>query len=162
MKTLRAQLALLLLAFCPSSLLSQLCPTPPAYVSSLSLNTGIDPANNSLLPLGSQDPGWTVIADPSSAPVPRPAVVLTDPPTMAWGTISGSQWIGAQSHAENNVGDYYFERCFCLRDTLSQASLQFSLRADNQADVFLNQPMAKIQAGFDTQILHVASGHFWV
>jgi hypothetical protein len=160
MKTLRVPFALLLVAFCPASLLSQSC-VPPPYVSSLSLNTGINPANNSLLSLGAQDPGWTVVADPfSSTTEPRQAVVLVDA-IPQWGTLPGSQWIGAQPNADNGVGDYYFQRCFCLRDRLSQASLQFSIRADNRADVYLNQPLAQIQAGVATPIFHGAGGDFW-
>jgi hypothetical protein len=160
MKTLRVPLPLLLLACCPLSLLGQPC---PIYVNSLSLNTGINPINGTLLSLGSPDPGWTVIADPSSTTVePRPAVVLTDPPTTAWGTISGSQWIGAQSTADNDFGDYYYQRCFCLRDGFARAVLNFQMRADNQADVYLNKILAQIQSSTPpAPILHGADGDFW-
>ena len=160
MKAFGVTFALLLLAFCPASLLSQSC-VPPPYVSSLLLNTGINPANNSLLSLGAQDPGWTVVADPNPNTLePRQAVVLVDA-IPQWGTLPGSQWIGAQPNAENDAGDYYFQRCFCLRDGLSQANLQFSIRADNQADVYLDQPLAQIQAGIATPIFHGTGGHFW-
>lgn len=142
MKTLRVLLTLLLLPLCPASLLSQAC---QAYTSQDWLSTGVDPATNALLP-GPLDPAWQLIAEPSSSTVPRNANVFTTPPTTAWTTISGTQWIGAQASGDGLSGDYYYQRCFCLRDGFARPQLQLMMRADNRADVYLNQTLSQIQS----------------
>lgn len=156
----RTHMILLLSLFCPLSLFGQTC---PIYTASVSLNTGVNPATGALLtPLGSPDPGWTVIGDPFSSTVePRPADVFTNA-LSAWGTLPGSQWIGSQTDAnQGQNGSYYYQRCFCLRDGFGNANLQLTMRADDQADVFLNATLPQIQSNSVTPILHGGNGHFW-
>jgi hypothetical protein len=156
----RRILILLLSLLYPLSLFGQTCPT---YTASVSLNTGVNPTTGALLtPLGSPDPGWTVIGDPFTSTVePRPADVFTNA-LSAWGTLPGSQWIGSQTDAnQGQNGAYYYQRCFCLRDGFGNASLQLQMRADDQADVFLNATLPQIQNNSVTPILHGGNGHFW-
>jgi hypothetical protein len=160
MRILRLRyLVFLFSVFYPLSLFSQTC---PIYTGSQSLNTGVVPATGALLPLGSPDPGWTVIGDPFTSTVePRPADVFTNPLT-AWGTLPGTRWIGSQYNAnEGTNGDFYYQRCFCLRDGFNNASLQVSMRADDRADVFLNATLPQIQSNSVTPILQGTNGDFW-
>jgi hypothetical protein len=110
------------------------------------LNTGIDPATGLPIPLGSPDPTWTVLGDPIPSTVePRPADVFTNP-LAAWHTIPNSQWIGSQSSSSQGTnGCYYYQSCFCLLDGFSHAQLNLALRADDQADVFLNASLPQIK-----------------
>jgi hypothetical protein len=72
--------------------------------------------------------------------------VLTNP-NVAWATIPQSQWISSQADSSQTTdGDYFYRTCFCLRDGFSKPSLQLSLRADDQADVFLNNTLAQIKS----------------
>lgn len=134
----------------------------PTYTSSLSLNTGVDPAG-ALLSGGSPDPRWTVLEDPFPSTVePRPADVLINP-SSAWATIPQSKWISTQpSSSQTTNGDYFYRVCFCLRDGFSNPSLNLDLRADDQADVFLNTTVAQIKSSSPpAPILSGAAGSFW-
>jgi hypothetical protein len=88
-----------------------------------------------------------MIDDPFPSTVePRPARVLIDPHS-AWATIPQSQWISSQPNSgQGTNGTYFYKTCFCLRDGFSRPSLQLSLRADDQADVFLNKTLAQIKS----------------
>lgn len=138
-------LAALFALLFPLSLAGQ-PPRCPAYTTSLSLNTGVDPAG-ALLPGGSPDPRWTVLEDPFPSTLePRPADVLINP-SSAWATIPQSQWISSQANSSQTTnGDYFYKACFCLRDGFSMPSLQLDLRADDKADVFLNSTLAQIKS----------------
>ncbi len=89
---------------------------------------------------GGNDGTWSLISEPvpTTGPLPRPAVII--PSNLAWVTIPGSQWISANSGYESSGpgGDYCYETCFCLSETFNNPLLNFSLRADNNAAVFLN------------------------
>jgi len=141
----RILLTALVALLCPLSLAGQGVQCP-AYTSSLSLNTGVDPAG-ALLPGGSPDPRWTVLEDPFTSTVePRPADVLTNP-NAAWATLPQSQWISSQANSSQTTnGNYFYQTCFCLRDGFKNASLKLDLRADDIADVFLNNTLAQIKS----------------
>jgi hypothetical protein len=159
MRTLRFRYLTLLLALLgPRSLFGQTCTN---YVGSLSLSTGVNPTNGSLLPLGVPDPGWTVIEDPFPLTIePRPADVFTNA-LSAWATIPGTHWIGSQYDANQGTnGDYYYQRCFCLRDGFGKANLQLSLRADDREDLYLNATLAQVKAHAVPPILQGAISSF--
>lgn len=144
----------------PLSLAGQPAPCP-TYTTSLSLHTGVNPTGV-LLPGGSPDSRWTVLEDPFPSTVePRPADVLTNP-NAAWATIPQSQWISSQADSnQTKNGKYFYKSCFCLRDGFSNPSLKIDQRADDGADVFLNNTLAQIESTTPpTPILHGAASSF--
>jgi hypothetical protein len=153
--------ALLVAVLLPTSLAARQPPPGPcpSYTSSLSLNTGEE--TGSPLAPGSSDPFWTVISDPFASTVePRPANVLTDP-NSAWKTIPNTQWIGSQSSSTQDTNGFYdYQFCFCLRDGFQKPNLQLTFRADDKADVYLNNTLAQIQSGSAVPILHGAVSSF--
>jgi hypothetical protein len=141
----RILLIALVALLCPLSLAGQGTQCP-AYTSSLPLNTGVDPAG-ALLPGGAPDPRWILLEDPFASTVePRPADVLINP-NAAWATLPQSQWISSQANSSQTTnGNYFYQACFCLRDGFKNASLKLDLRADDIADVFLNNTLAQIKS----------------
>ena len=116
-------------------------PQPPpnrdCLVGSISLNTGT--SGSTTLPAGSGDPYWEVISDPDpGTSESRPATVIT--PNSAWKPAQpNSAWISSYPTADNDQnGKYVFRRCFCLAPNFDTPNLTVSLRADDQATVFLN------------------------
>lgn len=112
-------------------------PCPP--IQSLLINTGYNYAAGSTYPIGAADPNWTVVADPDpNTTEPRPAFVITQ--NGGWKPpLSGTQWISSYSNATDETnGKYTFEFCFCLKEGYSKPILNLSLRADDRADVYLN------------------------
>jgi PKD repeat protein len=105
----------------------------------LEINTGFNNAIGSVYPVGAADANWTVVADPDpNTTEPRPAFVISAHP--AWQpALPNTQWISSYSSASDETnGPYTFQYCFCLRDGFSNPVLNLSLRADDQAQVFLN------------------------
>ena len=98
------------------------------------LDTGVNDANGSLIPIGGNDDTWDVTVDPSGGTVPRPATVIS--PHPAWLTIPGTEWISAAQYGPN--GSYTYRSCFCLDPRFQNAQLVLDLRADDGATVYLN------------------------
>ncbi len=105
---------------------------------SIPITTGA--SGSGVLPQGSGDVNWTVIADPdANTAEPRPAFVIDT--NAAWKSpLPGSTWISSYPGSLNTTnGKYVFRYCFCLNaGFFANPNLQLSLRADDQADVFLN------------------------
>ncbi|CAN5444820.1 hypothetical protein BH10ACI1_BH10ACI1_31900 [soil metagenome] len=101
-----------------------------AGYNTIDINTGLDQTNDpaTLYTIGQKDDFWRLIS-PSSQSTDVIASVV------GWATAQpNSQWIspGAVS------GTFYvYERCFCLNNP-EKALIMLSLRADNRANLFLN------------------------
>lgn len=110
-------------------------PTPccPEKDLAIDLTSGVD-SGGGFIPVGGDDEHWIVTVDPSGGVVPRPAEVIT--PNPAWLTIPGSQWIAANPTGPN--GYYTYQFCFCLDPRFQNARLLLDLRADDNAEVYLN------------------------
>ena len=117
------------------------CDVGPGNNVVIDLTTGTLDAGG-LIPVNGFDDTWTVISQPApTGTLPRPAVVVT--PSTAWAAaLPNSQWISASPGfgviPGGPPGTYCYESCFCLHDGFHNASLSFSLRADNSAFVYLN------------------------
>ncbi|MCB9864834.1 MAG: hypothetical protein H6820_15875, partial [Phycisphaerales bacterium] len=95
--------------------------------------SGVDDGGN-LIASGADDDTWTVTVDAGGGTVPRPATVIN--PNPAWLTIPGTKWIAASYTGPNGV--YTYEYCFCLEKWFENAELSLDLRADDNAEVYLN------------------------
>lgn len=112
---------------------------PPCEVEAVSLNTGFDHTTGGMYPTGVLDSFWTVVNDPDSTTTePRPAAVINA--HQAWEpALPNSQWISAYPAASNNLnGSYDLETTFCLLPDWSDVVLDLCLRADDWAEVYLN------------------------
>lgn len=107
------------------------CPPNDLFVN---LTTGYDEDAASTIASGSQDDDWTTTVDPSGGVVPDATGVITAHP--AWLTFPGSKWIAADKYGPN--GEYVYETCWCMDHDYQQPVLGFEIRADDQADVYLN------------------------
>ena len=123
---------------------------PSCATNSISLNTGVDPNGQLLLP-GSFDPNWTVIASPyTGLNLPRPAEVVT--PFSSWAlqpnaTAPCSQWISVFQGADKGSGPRYtYSKCFCVCKDNSPITIQLSALADNEADFWLYDASGNIIA----------------
>ncbi len=128
-----------------SSALAQSGTTPcndkACKTSTISLNTGWDPATAALYPLGSQDVYWELISSPDpNVTVPEPAYAI--PPNAAWTTMPNSEWISPYSYAgwasNNPIIPYVFQRCFCVCDPQAVIHLHFQMLVDNDDSVFFD------------------------
>jgi len=112
------------------------CPTDAAI-----LNTGYDHLNGGVLPVGTIDPRWTVVADPFAGTVePRPATVITRHPAWA-APDAASQWIsGYPTSVQTQNGNYVFETTFCILPgvNLAAATLQIGMRGDDACFASIN------------------------
>ncbi|MFQ5410786.1 MAG: dockerin type I domain-containing protein [Phycisphaerae bacterium] len=108
------------------------CPEEDLAIPSLA--TGVSDVDGTLISIGGDDDTWIVTVDPSGGVVPRPATVIT--PNSAWLTIPGTQWISAAATGPN--GFYTYQYCFCLDPRFTNAQLILDLRADDNAEVYLN------------------------
>ncbi|HYI07919.1 MAG TPA: DUF5979 domain-containing protein [Thermoanaerobaculia bacterium] len=111
------------------------CEQSPAV--DLSLNTGYDETTGTLMPGGTDDDDWRIVA-----PAPeRPAKVMISPHPNWSNPLPLTRWIsvdpnrGASLPGVNTIS---FERCFCLGADARDVILDLQLRADNEATVFLN------------------------
>ncbi len=95
--------------------------------------SGVDDTGG-LIASGADDDTWTVTVDAAGGTVPRPATVIN--PNSAWLTIPGTKWIAASYTGPNGV--YTYEYCFCLEKWFENARLIMDLRADDNAEVYLN------------------------
>lgn len=110
---------------------------PLCVSKAIPINSGF--TNNATLPVGAGDPNWVVISDPDPGTnEPRPAFVIN--PNVAWKpALANSMWISSYNSSVNPTnGKYVFQNCFCLNDHFTQPAVTLSIRADDQADVFLN------------------------
>jgi hypothetical protein len=91
------------------------------------------------VPLGTDTGNWMVVADPINPSVPRPATYVAMP-TTAWAQPPGYQWVSASTKPDgtDDPGDYTYQICFCLCSDFQNANLSFTLLADNDAKVLLN------------------------
>jgi hypothetical protein len=106
-----------------------------AGAQTVSLDSGPPP-----LASGAFDPRWTIVSDPFvNTTKPRPAVVVS-PPNVGWhAPLPGSQWISSDPGGAQAInGPFMYQFCFCLADGFSKPVLQLALRADDQANVYLN------------------------
>jgi hypothetical protein len=91
---------------------------------------------------GGLDDTWTLVGTgltPATvAPVPpSPPQVIDATPYPSWGTLPPcGTWLSDNVSASN--GYYCYETCFCLNEAFQNAALDFSLFADDNAGVFLN------------------------
>jgi hypothetical protein len=115
---------------------------PPCPVATVSFNTGLDHVSGALYPIGAADPFWIVVSDPDPGTTePRPTAVIG--PHPAWqAALPNSGWISAYATAQNNLnGAYDLQTSFCLREGWNNAALNLCLRADDWAEVFLNNTL---------------------
>ena len=101
---------------------------------SVVLSTGWDQTGGATIPPGNPDDDWDVTVDASAGTVPRDADVVT--PNSAWLTLPNSEWIAADVDGPDGI--YVYETCWCMDDDFTSPNLSFALRADDQADVYLN------------------------
>ena len=113
------------------------CCCPPT--NTVVLNTGYDHPSGSVYAVGAADAFWTVTADPDSGTTEtRPATVIQRHPAWAVPTAN-SQWLSSYPTAADDLnGAYDFQTRFCLQPGWTNVVLNLCLRADDQAEVFLN------------------------
>ena len=123
-------LGAILLAMAPAA-----AECPPQDLTVI-LNTGWDESTGgAVIPAGGTDDGWVVLVDPSLSTSPGdPAPVIS--PHPAWLTMPNSQWLAANKFGPN--GTYVYQYCWCMDDDFTNAGLTFAIRADDQADVYVN------------------------
>jgi Bacterial Ig-like domain (group 1) len=113
------------------------CQGPGQTDLNLSLATGFNQATGTALPAGSADDDWQV----TNASPPGPAKVVIHP-APAWPTaFAGSEWISLEPNtgrSTHGLSTLRFEDCFCVSGNAAAAQLDFQLRADDIATVFLN------------------------
>lgn len=121
--------------------------------STVILNTGYDHLRRGVYAIGEADAFWQVTQDTDGqSNEPRAATAILQMPQAWHDPEPGSQWISSRSTAQQNVnGAYVFETKFCLLEGWSNAELGLTVRADDQADVYLN----------DALILQTPEGTFW-
>ena len=119
-----------------------LCQMDSCNIDTLFLNTGYDPFNDILNPIGSYDNVWTLVISPNpTLNLPLPASVIF--PNPAWGSQPNTNWISAypeNSLNENNASPlqpYTFENCFCTCGETEEVSINFSLFSDDSMYVNL-------------------------
>ncbi|RIK67911.1 MAG: hypothetical protein DCC65_05415 [Planctomycetota bacterium] len=112
------------------------------------LRTGVND-DNTLIPVGNDDPDWTVFLDASGGSTPRPATVVAAHPS--WQTFPGTQWVSANYFGPN--GEYGYEFCFCLDERYSNPVLTLQLRGDDDSQVFLNGNFIGNGAGFNVAVV---------
>lgn len=126
-KSVRALVTLAVLAFCSGF-------TPRAEAESFTLfNTGVD-ASGVPLPLGSNDPHWSIVDGPGiSGPIPA---VVVDYPLYAHSPDSNWIWRDAR---QGGVGPFTFRLEFDLTGfDASTAAISGAWGVDNVGDIFLN------------------------
>lgn len=112
------------------------------------LRTGVND-DNTLIPVGNDDPDWTVFVDASGGSTPRPATVVA--PHPSWQTFPGTQWVSANYFGPN--GEYGYEFCFCLDERYSNPVFTLQLRGDDDSQVFLNGNFVGNGAGFNVAVV---------
>lgn len=137
--------------FLASQLYSQSCLT-----DTLRINTGYNPNTGGTIPIGQNDPFWTVISDPlPNTNEPRPASTIWKHP--AWSNpYPNSQWIAVYSSYSNNTnGIYEYERCFCI-ERQGRIRIRLQVLADDSVAVFLNGNYigGSFQTGYTGQFVH--------
>ncbi len=109
------------------------CPPQNLVVT---LNTGWDENAEALIVSGEPDDDWNVLAAPPGA-MPSPPDAGVRDASSAWLTLPDSKWI-ASSAPTGPFGTYVYETCWCMDDSFTSPLLTFAIRADDQADVYLN------------------------
>lgn len=140
-----------------------------ADMQTITLNTGFNHANNAryvrpstfwVYPLPAsvnhKDAYWTLVYDPKTnggTPIPRRSDIMARYP--AWlPEMADSEWISFERNGFP-TGQfpriYVFEKCFCLKrgfdqgtDAVEKTIMDLQLRADDQAQVYLNQSIGTI------------------
>ena len=121
--------------------------------STVLLNTGYNHRAGAVYSIGEADAFWRVTQDTDSqSQEPRPATAILQVSGAWHDPEPNSQWISSRATAEQNInGAYVFETRFCLLEGWSGIEISLSVRADDQANVYLN----------DVQILSSPEGTFW-
>lgn len=139
-----------------AALLALLAAAAPALGSTtLPLNTGYDygiwglypapgPATLTPAPTATMDMYWINIATyPTTNPAVGPAFVVQ--PSPAWAVLPNSYWVSARNTFFSGAGTgpsrpgySIFRKCFCLSEGFKNAKLSFTLRADDNVQVWLN------------------------
>lgn len=106
----------------------------------LDLSTGVNVGQlgNPLYPMtvGQRDDYWFVRSLPGNiAQPPNTKAWMRTGMGTAWNNIAGTRPIFGNNE---NVGTTEYERCFCISN-LEGAKLDLQLRADNTANLFINQ-----------------------
>lgn len=125
------------------------CPPPcdtTCKTNSIKINTGYNHSNNTLYTNADYDPYWEVIQSPiTGLGLPRPAGVV-NPTFPVWSTMAGSKWLSVYSGAPVlNGGNYIYQTCFCICGDSSNVNFNFSVMADESAEIWLDG--AKVTTG---------------
>lgn len=121
------------------ALLSIFCFATSAIASvyqTVDLSTGVNVGaiGNPLYPVNGRDDYWIVRSVLSVPSPPNTPSWITSMP-LGWNTIPGTRPIFGNNIG---VGTSEYERCFCLQ-SIEKARLSISMRADNNANLFLNR-----------------------
>lgn len=160
-------LLILLLIGCYSSLTpysaaqgtpSSSCGTPACRTNSINISTGFDQAIGAPYSPPATDGYWQLIDSPPAVPpgtnnvLPSPAQVVS--PVTGWmnPALPGSNWITAPTNwIETKGHSYSFQRCFCTCPQKSTITINFSIRVDDNAAIYLdNNPVSIYQVASAT------------
>ena len=131
----------------------------PCLRDSIQLNTGVDHNTNTAYPIGVHDAWYQVVADPDSTTFePRPAGTILKHP--AWADPEpNTQWLGGYPTNQAILNGYYvYETCFCLQEGYQNVSITLGARADDEVQVFFNEPTPS-QPNTFTNLVH--TGDRW-
>lgn len=125
--------------------LSLTVPATASVLQTVDVSTGINVGifGNPFFPTtpGSRDDYWLVRSTPAGPQPPNtPAWIITM--GNGWNSTAGTLPIFANT---NGLGTSEYERCFCLAST-EKATLALTLRADNKANLYLNNYSNPVQA----------------
>jgi hypothetical protein len=106
---------------------------------SIPFNTGYDHNAAAPYPYYTADGYWKVVDDPDAGTSePRPAYTIEKYYTWA-SEMPGSRWISSYKTPDNDLnGVYVFEFCFYLDAGFTSATIEFDIRADDSAVIYLN------------------------
>ena len=114
-------------------------PTNECDTDTLRISTGWNRHQQKLEATGGWTSAWRVTSDPYPGTTePRPAAVIA--PDSLWdGPIGTSRWISSyMTPANDTVGTYTFETCFCVKGDVREAMLKMGILADDRARVYIN------------------------
>jgi len=117
------------------------CPCVKNADISIDLTTGVNDLTQAPIPFGMPDDTWTVTCEQvPNGSLPRPATVVDRAIIGVWADLPApSEWISANFFGPN--GDYCYQTCFCLNDGFQNPSLDFTLLADDTAEVYVHNAL---------------------
>ncbi|MGD1844996.1 MAG: T9SS type A sorting domain-containing protein [Salibacteraceae bacterium] len=160
--------ALCLLAVC-GGLVAQ-CPNPQ---NTLNISTGFNPLTSTVGQPNTFDPMWRLVQSPVPPPgwninLGGPAYII--PQSSSWHAAgSSSQYINAFNTNQSVLNNwslstlpYIFEREFCICDPgggsdPSPVAIDFSLHADNWAEVYLEDPAGNLTLLYSQQFQYTTA-----